>query len=260
MALVSVVMPCFDSEPYVRAAVCSVLAQTHADLELIVVDDASTDASADVVAELAREDDRVTLLQRRRNGGAACARNDALGRVRGEYVAFLDSDDLWLPHKLERQLRFAEVVGQPLTYTSYYRHDEVPGADPQVPPETLRATGRVVDPPGVLDYRTMLEANYIGSATAMYDRRRLGTRYFPDLRKRQDYALWLSILRPGGTARGLLEPLAVHRRRRGSLSYAKVGLVPWNWRLYRQVERLPLSQSLLSLGQTAVRSLAKTRL
>lgn len=256
MALVSVVMPCFNTESYVGAAVASVLAQTHTDVELLVVDDASTDSSAAVVDSVADGDERVTLFRMAENGGAARARNQALQHATGDFVAFLDSDDLWLPAKLERQVAFAEVVGAPLTYTSYYKVD----ADSPTDAASVRDSGRIVDPPGVLDYRTMLEANYIGSPTAMYDRRALGTRLMPDLRKRQDYAMWLSILRDGGTARGLLEPLAIYRERHGSLSQAKVGLAAWNWRLYREVERLSLPQSILSLGQTAVRSMAKTRL
>jgi teichuronic acid biosynthesis glycosyltransferase TuaG len=255
MALVSVVMPCFESESSVGAALSSVLAQSHTDLVVLVVDDASTDASADVVAELADDDERVTLFRLSVNGGAARARNHALRQATGDHVAFLDSDDLWLPRKLERQLAFAAVVGAPLTYTSCYRV----AADAPADLDSLRAGGRIVDPPGVLDYRTMLEANYIASPTAMYDRRALGTRYMPDLRKRQDYALWLSILRDGGTARGLLEPLAIYREQNGSLSQAKVGLAAWNWRLFREVEHLSVPQTLLSLGQTTVRSLAKSR-
>lgn len=256
MVLVSVVMPCFNTESYVEAAVRSVLAQTHTDLELLIVDDASTDTTGSIVAGLAREDGRVSLHRLQTNGGAARARNHAIERATGDYVAFLDSDDLWLPAKLERQLRFAQIVGAPLTYTSYYKIDTDASADETV----MRARGRVIDPPGVLDYRTMLEANYIGSPTAMYDRRQLGTRLMPDLRKRQDYAMWLSILRSGGTARGLLEPLAAHRHRSDSLSHSKVQLAAWNWRLYRQVERLSLPQAVLSLGQTTVRSVAKSRL
>lgn len=256
MSLVSVVMPCYNAESYVGAAIRSVMAQSHVDLELLVVDDASTDRSASVIADLARQDERVSLLRRTVNGGAARARNDALERVAGDHVAFLDSDDLWLPLKLERQLAFAEIVGAPLTYTSYYKIDDATTGDEAA----VRAQARVIDPPGVLDYRTMLEANYIGSPTAMYDRRRLGTRLMPNLRKRQDYALWLSILREGRTARGLLEPLAAHRQRAGSLSHEKFELAGWNWRLYRRVERLSLPQALLSLGQTTVRSVAKSRL
>jgi teichuronic acid biosynthesis glycosyltransferase TuaG len=255
MALVSVVMPCYNTEPYVQAAIRSVLDQTHADLELLVVDDASTDGTADIVAALADVDERVVLLRRAENGGAARARNTALERARGDYVAFLDSDDLWLPRKLERQLGFAAVVGAPLTYTSYYAID----AHTTLADAATQAHEHVIDPPGVLDYRTMLEANYIGSPTAMYDRRKLGTRLMPDLRKRQDYALWLAILREGHTARGLLEPLSAYRRRHGSLSQDKLELAGWNWRLYRQVEGLSIPQSLLSLGQTTVRSLAKSR-
>lgn len=256
MALVSVVMPCYNTESYVEDAVRSVLGQTHADLELLVVDDASRDSTAELVSGLAQEDDRITVLRRDVNGGAARARNVALERATGDYVAFLDSDDLWLPRKLERQLAFAEVVGAPLTYSSYYKIGEQCSASGTA----TRTHARVIDPPGVLDYRTMLEANYIGSPTAMYDRRQLGTRLMPDLRKRQDYALWLSILREGHTARGLLEPLAAHRQRNGSLSQDKLQLAGWNWRLYRQVERLSLPQALLSLGQTTVRSVAKSRI
>lgn len=255
MPHVSVVMPCFDTESYVEAAVRSVLDQTHTDLDLLVVDDASTDDTADRVAAAAAGDDRVTLFHMPTNGGAARARNHALRHATGDYVAFLDSDDLWLPRKLERQLAFAEIVGTPLTYTSYYKID----ADSTADEATLHGAGRIVDPPGVLDYRTMLEANYIGSPTAMYDRRRLGTRLMPDLRKRQDYALWLSILREGGVARGLLEPLSIYRSRSGSLSHGKVELAAWNWKLYRDVERLSLPQAFISLGQTTVRSLAKGR-
>lgn len=255
MVLVSVVMPCYNTERYVAAAITSVLSQTHADLELLLVDDASTDATSDILSDLARTDERVSVARMSVNGGAARARNHALARATGDFVAFLDSDDLWLPHKLERQLAFARIVGAPLTYTSYYKieSDEVQDW------AAAKSRGRVIDPPGVLDYRTLLEANYIGSPTAMYDRRRLGTRLMPDLRKRQDYALWLSILRSGETARGLLEPLAAHRRRVGSLSQDKLELAGWNWRLYRQVERLSVPRALLSLGQTTVRSVAKSR-
>lgn len=256
MVLVSVVMPCYKTKSYVEAAVRSVLEQTHSDWELLIVDDASTDATSEIVTELARSDERISLERLAINGGAARARNHALVRAVGDYVAFLDSDDLWLPRKLKRQLAFAEIVGAPLTYTSYFKI----GATVEPDERSVRASGRVIDPPGVLDYRTMLEANYIGSPTAMYDRRQLGTRLMPDLRKRQDYALWLSILRSGETARGLMEPLAAHRQRNGSLSQDKFQLAAWNWRLYRQVERLSLPQAMLSLGQTTVRSVAKSRL
>lgn len=256
MPLVSVVMPCYNSELYLGAAVQSVLNQTHTDLELFLVDDASTDATNELIAELARSDERIRASHLVVNGGAARARNHALQRASGDYVAFLDSDDLWLPRKLERQLAFAAVVGAPLTYTSYYKIE----ADAPSGEADLRSSARVIDPPGVLDYRTMLEANYIGSPTAMYDRRELGTRLMPDLRKRQDYALWLSILRSGVSARGLLEPLAAYRQRNGSLSHDKFQLAAWNWRLYRQVERLSVPRAVLSLGQTTVRSVAKSRL
>lgn len=256
MPSVSVIMPSYNSIRWLGDAIRSVLDQTHTDLELLVTDDASTDGSQDLISMLAASDARVRPRFLTRNGGAARARNASLTQARGDYVAFLDSDDLWLPHKLERQLGFAQIVKAPLTYTSYHKI----GEDEQVETRDFRSSGRIIDPPGILDYRTMLEANYIGSPTAMYDRRVLGTRLMPDLRKRQDYALWLSILREGGTARGLLEPLSIYRQRTGSLSSDKLSLAGWNWRLYRDHERLSVPQALLSLGQTTVRSLTKSRI
>ncbi len=256
MSLVSVVMPVYNSAATLGAAVLSVLAQTHTDLELLVVDDASSDDSMDLLKDFARQDERV-LPESAPRGGAARARNRAITRARGDYVAFLDSDDMWLPTKVERQLDFAAAADAPLTFTSYYKvHAEYDGEAVDFTPN-----GRVVWARDQVDYRAMLTQDHIGALTAMYDRTVLGTRLMPDMRKRQDYALWLSIMRDGAPARGLREPLAVYRALRvGSISSNKLALVSYNWTLYREHEQLSASESTRALAGAAWHSLRKSRI
>lgn len=257
MPLVSVVMPVYNSAATLGASVRSVLAQTHADVELLVTDDGSSDESMDLLADFARQDERVLPEAAPERGGAARARTLAIARARGDYVAFLDSDDLWLPAKLEQQLAFAATAGAPLTYTSYYKMQ----ADYDGEAIDFVPNGRVVWAPEEVDYSAMLVQDHIGALTAMYDRNALGTRLMPDMPKRQDYALWLSIMRDGTPARGLREPLAVYRAQRaGSLSSNKLALVPHNWALYREHERLSVPRSARALAGAVWHSLRKSRI
>lgn len=257
MPLVSVVMPVHNSAATLGASVRSVLAQTHTDVELLVTDDASFDNSMDLLREFSRHDERVLPEPAPEQGGAARARNLAIGRARGDYIAFLDSDDMWLPTKLEQQLAFAAAGDAPLTFTSYFKMDALyEGEAAEFIPN-----GRVVQARSRVDYRAMLVQDHIGALTAMYDRTVLGTRLMPDLPKRQDYALWLSIMRDGTAARGVQEPLAVYRAgRAGSLSSNKLGLIPYNWKLYREHEGLSTPRSTLALSGAAWHSLRKSRI
>jgi glycosyltransferase involved in cell wall biosynthesis len=211
----------------------------------------------DLLQEFARQDERVLPQAAPEQGGAARARNLALARARGDYIAFLDSDDMWLPTKTQRQLEFAATAGAPLTFTSYYKVD----ADYDGEAGDFVPNGRVVQARARVDYRAMLVQDHIGALTAMYDRTVLGTRLMPDMPKRQDYALWLSIMRDGTPARGLQEPLAVYRAgRAGSLSSNKLALIPYNWELYREHERLSAPRSALALSGAAWHSLRKSRI
>lgn len=257
MSLVSVVMPVHNSTATLGAAIRSVLTQTHTDLELLVTDDASSDDSMDLLKDFARQDERVLPESVPEQGGAARARNRAIARARGDFVAFLDSDDMWLPTKTERQLDFAATADTPLTFTSYYKMD----ADYEGEAADFTPNGRTVLARDHVDYRAMLTQDHIGALTAMYDRTILGTRLMPDMPKRQDYALWLSIMRDGTSARGMREPLAVYRSQRaGSLSSNKLALVPYNWALYRNHEHLSLPQSTRALAGAAWHSLRKSRI
>ncbi|MGW5021557.1 glycosyltransferase family 2 protein [Streptomyces cacaoi] len=257
MPLVSVVMPVFNSATTLGAAVRSVLTQTHSDLELLITDDRSTDGSMDLLREFAREDERVLPESAPERGGAGRARNRAIERARGDYIAFLDSDDMWLPEKTERQLAFAAEGNAPLTFTSYFKMS----ADHAGESTDFAPNGRVIRAKAHVTYRQMLVRDHIGALTAMYDRTVLGARLMPEMRKRQDYALWLSIMRDGFDARGLVEPLAVYRAHQaGSLSSNKLSLVQYNWELYRKHEHLSVPQSTRALAGAVWQSLRNSRI
>ena len=258
MPLVSVVMPAHDAAGTLVSSIRSVQAQSHPDWELLVTDDGSTDQTWTILSEAARLDSRIRPERSDRQLGAAGARNAAIERARGQYVAFLDADDLWLADKLTKQLAFAADHRAPVTFTGYYKvaADFAGDAADFVP------NGRVVPARGELTYAVMLRQNYIGCLTGMYSVAALGRRFMPDLRKRQDYGLWLSLLRDGTVARGLDEPLALYREQRaGSLSgSSRLSLVRYNWELYRRVEQLSLARSVWALGQATVRSSLKRRI
>ncbi|MCC3768406.1 glycosyltransferase family 2 protein [Streptomyces sp. UNOC14_S4] len=257
MPLVSVVMPVYNSATTLGASIRSVLTQTHSDLELLVTDDKSSDNSMDLLMEFARQDERVLPESAPERGGAGRARNLAIERAKGDYIAFLDSDDMWLPDKTGRQIDFAVTANTPLTFTSYYKVD----ADYDGESADFVPNGRVVRARDRVDYRAMLVQDHIGALTAMYDRTALGARLMPEMPKRQDYALWLSIMRDGIDARGLPEPLAVYRAHRaGSLSSNKLSLVPYNWSLYREQEHLSVVRSTRALAGAVWHSLRKSRI
>ncbi|MBC9715196.1 glycosyltransferase family 2 protein [Streptomyces sp. TRM66268-LWL] len=257
MPLVSVVMPVYNSAATLGASVRSVLTQTHGDVELLVTDDMSSDGSMDLLMDFARQDERVRPQAAPERGGAGKARNLAMERAKGDYVAFLDSDDMWLPEKLERQLAFAAQGKAPLTFTSYFKID----ADYTGESTDFVPNGRVIAAREHVDYRAMLRRDYIGALTAMYDRTVLGTRLMPTMPKRQDYGLWLSIMRDGHDARGLTEPLALYRAHRaGSLSSNKLSLVKYNWALYREYEHLSVPRSTQALAGAVWQSLRNGRI
>lgn len=248
---VSIIMPMRNSARTVGSSIRSVVAQTFKDWELIVVDDGSTDGSHDDVQAFVEADPRIRLLRSPFAPGAARARNHGTKLARGKYIAFLDSDDLWLPRKLEKQLRLFAATGTPVTYTGYFK---VAGAA-SIESTEFVPNRRVVTPPPKLTYEKMLCQDYIGFLTAAYDTEKLGKRYFPDLERRQDYALLLQIFRSGIVAYGLTEPLAIYRAARtGTLSSNKIRASRYNWHIYRHIERLPLPRAIWAFSNYAIRS------
>ncbi len=246
--LVSVITPLYNCEPYAAETIASVLKQSYEEWEMIIVDDCSTDRSAEVVENIAAKEPRIRLLRLERNMGPAVARNRAIREARGRYIAFLDGDDIWSEKKLERQIAFMEERDVALSYTGYYRIDEISG-------ETIDR----IEVPETVDYKELLKQNIIGCLTAVYDTEKLGRVYMPEIRKRQDFGLWLAILKRIPYACGLNEPLAYYRIRSASVSSNKILSSAYNWKLYREVEKLPWYKAVYYFGWYTYRSLRKYR-
>lgn len=245
--VISVVMPVYNGEAFIAESIRSVMQQSFHDWELIVVDDASADSSVDLVQVLCAEDGRIRLIQLEQNSGAAVARNAAFESARGRYIAFLDGDDLWLPHKLERQLAFMEQTGATFSFSAY---------------EKIDLNGNHLSTIGVpvrVMYKDMLKNSSIGCLTAMYDTHYFGNVYMPDIRKRQDLGLWLALLKRTAYAYGLNESLAKYRVRPGSISANKLSAAQYQWCLYRDVEKLSLLDSSYYFAHYAVRGLLRTK-
>ncbi len=216
---------------------------------MIVVDDCSADKSAEIVDAIAKKEPRIRLIRLDKNSGPAIARNIAIKASYGRYIAFLDSDDLWLPQKLEKQIDFIRRTDAGLVYSGYHMIEE----------ESGERIGTVSIPARV-DYRELLKQNVIGCLTALYDTEKLGKVYMPEIMKRQDFALWLKILKQIPYAYGLNEPLACYRVRNASVSSNKILSSLYNWKLYRDIEKLPLHRALYYFGWYTYRSFLKYKI
>lgn len=226
--VVSVVMPAYNAAPTIEASMHSVLMQEGVDLELLVIDDGSSDQTREIVHAAARQDTRIVPIMQSVNGGVATARNTGMEAARGRLIAFLDSDDSWHPGKLGSQVQFMQSSGCAICYAPYRRVDQ-----------TGRLLSAVVPPPK-LDYAAMLRSNRIGNLTAIYDRS-LGDVKFQRI-GHEDYAFWLDMVRRAGTAHRLptTKPVADYLVRGGSLSSDKWRAARWQWNIYRDVAGLDL--------------------
>lgn len=221
----------YNAERFISATIESVIAQSYVNWEMIIVDDSSTDRSVQVAYEYASRDSRIQVVELDENSGAAVARNTGIEKATGRYIAFLDSDDLWKPLKLEKQVAFMQQSGTAFSYSAYDVLDNTGQTKAKfVAPETLT-------------YTDLLKTNSIGCLTAMYDTERLGKVFMPLVRRRQDLGLWLKILKRVPEAKGLDEALAQYRVHSDSMSADKWKSAQAQWKIYRQVEELSLLQS-----------------
>ena len=207
--LVSIIMPSWNTGRYIAESIQSVLDQTYRNWELIIVDDCSMDNTDQVVA--AFRDDRIRYLHNKHNSGAALTRNYALREARGEWIAFLDSDDLWTPKKLEHQIGFMRGNGYVLSYTEYEKIDE-----------DSNPLGIYVSGPKRVNKRKMYNYDYIGQLTMMYSAKHFGLIQIKDIKKNNDYAIRLQLYKKPDTCAYLLEEnLAKYRVRKVSISHDK---------------------------------------
>jgi len=232
--LVSIIMPAFNSGAYISCAIKSVLQQTYKNWELIVVDDCSTDNTCLIVENLQKNDNRIFLYKQPSNSGAAQARNRALKESKGRFITYLDADDIWLPQKLEKQIKFMLDEHHPFTCTSY-----------EVIDDSGHSKGKQVHMLRSVDYKEFLTYNLLQTVGIAVDTKFVdkSTLIMPNLRRRQDAATWLQVLKSGMECYGIHEILAQYRHTKNSLSSNKLKAVKGIWFLYREVEKLPLAFS-----------------
>lgn len=225
--LVSIIMPSYNTEKYIEETIQSVLAQTYTDWELLIVDDCSTDGSVDIINKFVEADNRIKLFVNEKNSGAAFSRNCALREAKGKWIAFLDSDDLWMKEKLEKQIAFMVSNGYDFSYTDYEQIDE-----------TSMPNGKWITGPKKITKRKMFRYCWVGCLTVMYNAEKVGViQIDPSVKKNNDYAIWLKVCKFANCYL-LNETLAQYRKRSGSISnrsYLK--LIKWHYRLYRIDEK-----------------------
>ncbi|MEG3658747.1 glycosyltransferase family 2 protein [Arenibacter palladensis] len=244
--LVSIITPTFNSEIFIKDTYQSIKSQSYSNWNWIVVDDCSTDGTVKILESLMLLDNRIQLFRNITNLGAAVTRNRAIEKATGRFIAFLDSDDLWSNDKLEKQISFMNETKIAFSYSAYSIIDEA-GKD----------TKKIIDPPNKLDYPTLLKENQIGCLTAIYDQEILGKCYMPLIRKRQDYGLWLSVLKKTPYAYKVPGVLAVYRIRNESVSSSKINLLQYNYRLFREFENLSVFKSVYYLSWNVLRKIFK---
>ena len=219
--LVSIITPSFNSEKFIAETIESVQNQTYQNLEMIIVDDSSKDQTAAIIEQFVANDSRIQFFQLEKNSGAGIARELALSKAKGNYISFLDADDLWKPLKLEKQLQFLKENKLHFTFSFYDCIDE----DGNV-------LNKRVEAPLNLSYRQLFFCNYIGNLTGIYEVNYFGKIAISTTRKRQDWMVWLTILKKVKTAKPVPESLAFYRIRNNSLSASKVDLLKHNFAVY----------------------------
>ncbi len=234
--LVSVIMPSWNTADFIAESIRSVIAQTYTDWELIIVDDCSTDNTDEVVASF--HDSRIRYFKNEKNSGAALTRNRALREARGEWIAFLDSDDLWEPEKLERQIAFMKKNGYVFSYHEYMKIDE-----------QSKPLGIYVSGPERVTRRKMYNYGYPGCLTFMYNAKKFGLIQIKDIKKNNDYAILLKLCKKADCYL-LPENLAKYRIRKRSISHDKLSKkLKSHYDLFRYCdERSPIAALYFACG------------
>lgn len=234
-------MPSFNTGKYITETIESVLAQSYKNWELIIVDDCSSDNTDEIVSTYL-SDDRIHYLKNEKNSGAAFSRNTALREAKGKWIAFLDSDDLWMPEKLEKQIDFMDRNGYSFSYTNYE----------EINAEGNRTGVKVTGPKKITKTR-MYNYCWPGCLTVMYDRSVVGLIQIEDIKKNNDYAMWLKVSKKADCYL-LDEYLGKYRKgRAGSVSTHSIKtMIGWHYKLFREAEKMGKFESLINTGRNLV--------
>lgn len=241
--LISIITPAYNAENFISQTIESALRQTYTNWEMILVDDRSTDRTVEYIKSYQEQDDRIKLIELEENSGSAVARNTAMEAAKGQYFAFLDSDDLWTPQKLEKQLRFMQEKDIAFSFTKYV-----------IVQEDGTETNAVTETPAYVDYDDLMKYCIIGCLTVMLDTAKIGKVEMLNIRTRQDYVLWLTLTKKGFLAYGLPEVLAKYRLVENSISSNKLKAARQNWNVYRYIEKQSLAKSIWYFSNYAFKS------
>ena len=225
--LVSIITPVYNAERFLSETIKSVKEQTYKNWELLLVDDCSKDNSAKIIKEFNRTDDRIKYIKLEKNSGASISRNTGIKNAKGRFIAFVDSDDLWEPEKLEIQISYMLEKNLGFTFTSY-RYMKENGVK----------TNKVAKAPFKINYNGLLKNTIIGCSTVVIDREIIGEFEMPLVKRGQDTATWLQILRNEKYAYGIQKDLVNYRLVGDSLSSNKIKALKRTWNTYRNVEKL----------------------
>lgn len=231
MNLVSIITPSYKSSKFIAKTIESVISQNYRKWEMIIIDDFSPDNANHIIDEYCKKDNRIKLIKLKKNVGPANARNEGIKQATGKYLSFLDSDDIWLPEKLAKQIKFMQDNNLAVTCSSYYTIDE----------DGNKINTRIVKKS--FSYSDLLKSNNIGNLTGIYDCEKLGKIYMDDV-GHEDYTLWLKVMKRVGKTRSIIEPLAEYRILSNSISANKLKVLKWQWNIYRNIIGLDVFSSI----------------
>ncbi|SDS38528.1 glycosyltransferase family 2 protein [Gramella sp. MAR_2010_147] len=231
--LVSVIMPAYNSEAFITESIRSVIFQTYENWELLIIDDASTDATREIIKKFSSEDTRIHLLKNPVNSGTHISRNKGIKAASGDFIAFLDADDQWKPEKLTKQLNVLSKPNVAACFSSY-----------ELINEEGEHLNKQIQALPILHYNKLLKANYVGNLTGIYNVNILGKIYCPEISKRQDWALWLKVIEDGGPIEGIQESLALYRQRKNSISNNKFEMLRYNFKVYYDILKFGFLESI----------------
>ncbi|WP_299776572.1 glycosyltransferase family 2 protein [uncultured Formosa sp.] len=221
--LVSIITPVYNAEKFISQTIETVLSQTYTNWELILVDDGSSDNSLQIISKFTAAHKNIFLFKNAENSGAAITRNRGMEEAKGKYIAFLDADDIWFPTKLDKQIGMMEAKHLDVSFSSYNLMD----AEGHSLEKKVKALEQ-------LTYKKLLKCNYVGNLTGIYNAQTLGKIYTKNLRKRQDWLLWLAaVKKTKQPVLGIQESLANYRLQSDSMSANKFGLIKYNYSVYK---------------------------
>jgi glycosyltransferase involved in cell wall biosynthesis len=231
-ATVSIIMPSYNSGLYIDQAVDSVIKQTYSNWELIIIDDASVDGSVERIQAKYNNENRIKILRMNQNKGAAFCRNEGLIQSTGRYIAFLDSDDIWYPKKLKTQIEFISSNKFDMVFSSY-----------DVMTDNLTFIKKV-KPPSKVTYKDIISKNPIGCLTVLYDSQKVGKIPMPVIKMRNDWGLWIKIIKHSGEAASTSESLGALRKHKDSLTSNKFIAIYYSYILLRKFNNLSFLESI----------------